>query len=199
MNKEFDNNGYVDLGLPSGTLWATCNIGASKPSDLGQYFQWGDTKGYAKYQVGKNKVFNWHYYKYGKFPNFTKYTKEGDTLELEADAANINMKGDWHMPTPQQIRELIDNTISTWATLNGVNGRLFTSKKHSSKSIFFPASGFAYCGLIMKTTSYGVIWSNSLSTDIVSSGLCLAFDSNDARLLSGYSRYYGFSIRGVIG
>lgn len=57
MDKEINNNGYeyVDLGLPSGTLWATCNVGASKPSDYGLYFQWGDTIGYPKDQIGKDK------------------------------------------------------------------------------------------------------------------------------------------------
>mgnify|MGYP006344793279 FL=1 len=92
---------YVDLGLPSGTLWAIMNVGAKKPSDFGLYFQWGDTKGYSKEQVGEGKEFNWKDYKWnpscdGK--TFTKYASIGTSLSLEDDAAHFNMGGDWHMP-----------------------------------------------------------------------------------------------------
>ena len=135
MDKDINNNGhdYVDLGLPSGTLWATMNVGADKPSDSGLYFQWGDTKGYTKEQVGKDKQFNWANYKWsvnGSSSNFSKYATKGATLELEDDAANANMGGDWHIPTPGQIKELINtaNTTNTWTTQDGVNGRLLTSK-----------------------------------------------------------------------
>ena len=112
MEKKINNNGfeYVDLGLPSGTLWATMNVGASKPSDAGLYFQWGDTKGYTKGQVGKDKQFasDWSDYKFGASPNFTKYNTAGASLRKLDDAAHVNMGGDWHMPTPTQIRELLE-------------------------------------------------------------------------------------------
>ena len=122
----------MDLGLPSGTLWATMNVGASKPSDYGLYFQWGDTSGYTAAQVGtgdgqKKFASDWSDYKWGVNPNFTKYTTTGATLELKDDAAHANMGGYWHMPTPTQINELISNTTNTWTTQDGVNGRLFTS------------------------------------------------------------------------
>ena len=112
---------YVDLNLPSGTLWATCNVGANNPSDAGLYFQWGDTQGYAASQVGAGSgqhkfASDWSDYKWGKNPNFTKYTTPGATLELEDDAAHVNMGGDWHMPTPEQIKELLDNTNIVWTT-----------------------------------------------------------------------------------
>ena len=87
---EINNNGfdYVDLCLPSGTLWATYNVGASRPSDYGLYFQWGDTKGYTKAQVGivdgkKNFALDWSDYKWGSEPNFSNYTAAGETLKLE--------------------------------------------------------------------------------------------------------------------
>ena len=98
MNEILNNNGYgyVDLGLPSKTLWATCNIGADKPSDFGLYFQWGDTVGYAKDQIGKDKQFNLANYKWnpsGDGKTFTKYNKTDskNVLDLEDDAANANM------------------------------------------------------------------------------------------------------------
>ena len=205
--KEINNNGYdyVDLGLPSGTLWATCNVGASKPSDYGLYFQWGDTKGYTKGQVGrcdgkKNFASYWSDYKFGAYPNYSKYTTAGAILELEDDAANANMGGSWHMPTPTQIRELINtaNTTSTWMTQDGVNGRLFTSKTDNSKSIFFPAAGYAWDGSVQGSGDCGYVWSSMLYTGGVGGGQGLSFGSGDVDLSGGY-RCVGLSVRGVIG
>ena len=203
MDKDINNNGYdyVDLGLPSGTLWATCNVGASKPTDYGLYFQWGDTKGYTKDQVGKDKRFIWSDYKWsinGSDSNFSKYTTGNARLELEDDAAHVNMGGDWHTPTPTQIQELLDNTTTTWTTLDDVNGRLFTSKKNFSKSIFIPAAGDAWKVLIECNGIYGSIWSSMLSVIYVNGGQYLSFSSRDTGLGS-YVRRIGFPVRGVIG
>ena len=204
MNEILNNNGYdyVDLGLTSGTIWATCNIGADKPSDFGLYFQWGDTVGYAKHQIGKDKQFNLANYKLnpsGDGNAFTKYNKTDNknVLDLEDDAANANMGGDWHIPSPTQIQELIDNTTSDWATQDGVNGRLFTSKKNG-KSIFIPAAGGAWDGSLYNSGGYGYVWSSVLSAGYVDVGQYLNFVSDDA-CLNGYNRYGGFSVRGVIG
>ena len=205
MEKNINNNGfeYVDLGLPSGTKWATMNVGASKPSDAGLYFQWGDTVGYTAEQVGTGdgqKKFDsdWNDYKWGKSPNFTKYTTTGATLDLEDDAAHVHMGGSWHMPTPDQIQELLNNTTNTWTTQDGVNGRLFTSKKDPSKSIFIPAAGFAWDGSVRVSGDYGGVWYAMLDTDDVIGGQLLDFDSGDVYL--DYSgRYVGLSVRGVVG
>lgn len=204
--KHINNNGfdYVDLGLPSGTLWATCNVGASKPSDAGLYFQWGDTQGYTKEQIGifdeqKEFALDFVDYKFGKnFKNFTKYTTTSATLDLEDDTAHIHMGGDWHMPTPTQIQELIDNTTNTWTAQDGVNGRLFTSKSDSSRSIFVPAAGCAYYGSVYFSGSYGSVWSSVLDTVYVGYGQGLYFDSSSA-CLGYYYRCNGCSVRGVIG
>jgi len=205
MNKEINSNGfgYIDLGLPSGTLWATCNVGASKPSDVGLYFQWGDTSGYTADQVGKDKQFTWNDYKFsidGSSSNFSKYTTKGATLELEDDAAHVNMGGEWHMPTPDQIKELINtaNTTSTWTTQDGVNGRLFTSKKDTSKSIFIPAGGWAWNGSVYLSGVCGFVWSSMLNTSDVNGGQLLSFNLYAAYLYD-YCRDNGFSVRGVIG
>ena len=201
--KEINANGYpyIDLGLPSDTLWATCNVGASKPSECGMYFQWGDSKGYTKEQLGKDKMFTWSDYKFrrdGSFSNFSKYTTAGKSLELADDAANANMGGDWHMPTPEQCQELIDNTTSEWTTQDGVNGRLFTSKKDFSKSIFIPAAGDAWDGSLSDRGAYGSVWSSMLSASNVNYGQSLYFYSDSAYLNYG-NRINGFSVRGVIG
>ena len=206
MDKVINNNSYdyVDLGLPSGTLWATCNVGASKPSDAGLYFQWGDTVGYTAAQVGtgdgkKKFATDWSDYKWGKSPNFTKYTTTGATLDLEDDAAHANMGGDWHMPTPTQISELLDNTTNAWTTQDGVNGRLFTSKKDGTKSIFIPAAGVAWDGSVQGSGGYGYVWSSMLSAGNVGSGQGLSFNSGNVYLRNRSIRCNGLSVRGVVG
>ena len=204
MDKGINNNGYdyVDLDLPSGTLWATMNVGASKPSDCGLYFQWGDTQGYTAEQVGigegqKKFALDWSDYKFGVYPNYSKYTTPGVTLGLEDDAAHINMGGDWHIPTPEQISELLDNTTNAWTTQDGINGRLFTSKKDGSKSIFIPAAGYACGGSFSGVGDEAVVWASVLNTDDVYNGQYLYFNSDSANLFN-INRYYGFSVRGVI-
>lgn len=115
-----NNNGhdYVDLGLPSGLLWATKNIGADKPEDAGLYFQWGDTQGYRAEQVGSEegqKYFYWSDYKFSignSSANFSKYNASDSktVLDPEDDAAHINMGGNWRMPTFEEWKELFMNT-----------------------------------------------------------------------------------------
>lgn len=205
MEKEkINNNGYeyVDLELPSGTLWAACNVGADSSSDYGLYFQWGDIKGYTKEQVRKDNQFTWKDYKYsinGSDTIFSKYTTIGSTLDLEDDAAHVNMGGDWHIPTPTQIKELIDNTISEWTKQNGINGRLFKSKKDASKSIFIPAAGSSWYGLVSNSGRYGNVWSSVLNTCSFRSGQYLYFYQESAFLSYSYFRCDGLSVRGVIG
>ena len=200
-NKKINNNGFnfVDLGLPSGTLWATMNVGASKPSDSGLYFQWGDVQGYKAEQVGKGegkKAFIWADYKWNASKGFTKYNTAGESLKLADDAANANMGGSWHMPTPTQIQELINETTNTWTTQDNVNGTLFTSK--NGKSIFIPAAGYASDGSLHDGGSEADVWSSMLSASSVYVGRYLYFGSSGVSL-NKYYRYSGFSVRGVIG
>ena len=207
MEKEINNNGhpYVNLELPSGTLWSTCNVGADNPSEAGLYFQWGDTVGYSIDQVGierGQKEFSWADYKFSKDRNgskFSKYKTNRATLDLEDDAAHVNMGGDWHMPSPKQIKELIDNTISEWTKQDGINGRLFKSKKDSSKSIFIPAAGSSWYGLVSNSGRYGNVWSSMLNTCSFRSGQYLYFYQEFAFLSYSYFRCDGLSVRGVIG
>lgn len=202
MNKEINSNGYeyVNLGLPSGTLWATCNVGASKPSESGLYFAWGETQGYTIDQVGKDKQFNWANYKWnpsGDGKTFTKYTTKNATLELEDDAAHANMGGNWHMPSPRQCKELIDNTTSELSNMYGVGGMKFISKKDKSKFIFFPLIGYAINSSIHNSGRYGYIFASTLKRNgygrVFSFGLGYPYSGNKGL------RYYGFSVRGVIG
>lgn len=216
MNKDFNNTngfGYVDLDLPSKTLWATCNVGADKPSDFGLYFQWGDVQGYTSDQIGlgdRQKKFasDWSDYKWFRNDAFTryrnafiKYKNSGlvlDILDLDDDAANINMGGDWHMPSPEQIQELIDNTTNKWTILDRIRGVEFTSKKDSSKSIFIPAAGFAWNSLVLDTGNCGILWASELSINTIYYGKYLYFNSEHTKLSDGF-RNDGLSVRGVIG
>ena len=207
LGKQIDANGYeyVDLGLPSGTLWATMNVGAKKASDAGLYFQWGDTQGYTAEQVGisegqKKFAEDESDYKFGVYPNYSKYTTPGATLELEDDAAHAIMGGSWHIPTPTQFQELLNTAYTTneWTTQDGVNGRLFTSKKDRTKSIFIPAAGGAWDGSVRYRGDGGGVWSSLLSTGSVGGGQGLCFGSGGAGLY-GNSRCGGLSVRGVVG
>lgn len=109
---------YVDLGLPSGNLWAKCNIGASSEEEAGLYFQWGDTQGYTAEQVGSEegqKAFSWTDYKFsidGSDSNLSKYNASDSktVLDSEDDAAHVNMGGNWRMPTLEEYKELLFNT-----------------------------------------------------------------------------------------
>lgn len=187
---------YVDLGLPSGTLWATMNVGASKLSDYGLYFQWGDTIGYTADQVGKDKRFDWDNYKFsidGK-EIFSKYG--APVLQLEDDAAHVNMGGNWHIPTSDQLYELINNADYKFTTLDGVGGMTFTSKNDSSKSIFFPAAGGALNGSVIKSGEGVAIWLDRIDSN--DNGSCIYVDTS-GNTRTELQRYYGLPIRGVIG
>ena len=115
-----DTNGheYVDLGLPSGNLWAKYNVGATSEEEAGLYFQWGDTQGYTAEQVGDGeglKAFSWDDYKWsvdGSSSNFSKYNASDNktVLDPEDDAAHVNMSGNWRMPTFEECKELYLNT-----------------------------------------------------------------------------------------
>lgn len=117
---------YVDLGLPSGTLWATMNVGASSEKDAGLYFAWGETQGYAASQVGTGegqKAFSWSDYALTEDSGSTmsKYNASDNktNLELTDDAAHVNWGGDWHMPNRAQCIELFKETKNGFVTNAG--------------------------------------------------------------------------------
>ena len=201
---ETNGHDYVDLGLPRGALWATMNVGASKPSDYGLYFQWGDTQGYTVAQVGtgnRQKKFasDWSDYKWGVAPDFTKYTYQPYMLDLEDDAAHVYMGGDWHMPSYEQISDLIDYTTTAWTTSDGVSGMTFTSKKDDSKSIFIPAAGYAWGGSVYDSNRNGNVWSSMMFGFGGGPVRYISCHSYGAEPSNGYAKCAGLSIRGVIG
>lgn len=136
-----DNVEYVDLGLPSGNLWAKCNLGASAPEEYGDYYAWGETKPKQEYTYPNHK-----WYKEGApSQGFTKYNNEDGKLSLEDedDAVIQNIGNGWRTPTLADFRELTNQKYTTIkkTTLNGVAGYQITSKRNK-KSIFIPFAGF---------------------------------------------------------
>ena len=190
---------YVDLGLPSGTLWATMNVGATSPEDYGDYFAWGETVPKAKY--------DWSTYKWcnGSITTLTKYcinSYYGDVdnktvLDLSDDAANANWGGYWRMPTNAEQDELSNTSYTTWTwtTLNGVKGCKVTSKINGN-SIFLPAAGYRV-SYLNDAGSYGYYWGSLLYTDCSDIAYRLSFGSSSVGS-SFSSRCYGRSVRPVM-
>lgn len=202
-------NGYefVDLGLPSGTLWATKNIGANTPTEPGLYFPWASTTGY------KNATEHKFDFSEGNTPyidntKIYKYQAKGDTnagvhdnkleLGIEDDAAAFNMGGDWRMPSKAQFEELNNNTDKSWTTIDGVNGYKLTSKKNSDLFIFIPAAGYCNESSLNLVGSSGYVWSRSLRIGVSRHAHGLGFGSGSFIPPNYDYRCYGFSVRGVL-
>lgn len=194
---------YVDLGLPSGTLWATCNIGATSPEDYGDYFAWGESEGYYS---GKT-TFDWTTYKWckGSHNTLTKYCGRSDygyegftdelaELELEDDAAYVNWGSDWRMPSIEQFSELINSSYTTkeWTTQNGVKGYMITSKTNGY-SIFLPASGSRHGSSPFNSDYQCYYLARSYSPDLPDFVRHLGNFGTSV----GFPRCYGLSVRPV--
>ena len=188
VNGQENGFDYADLGLPSGTLWATCNVGSTSPEQAGLYFAWGETTGFTAEQVENGER---------SFDSASYITSAISTdLTLEQDAAHVNLGGNWRMPTKAECQELIDNTTQTWTNDyngTGVAGKVFTSKVNG-KSVFFPAAGDCGNSSVVGVGSYGRCWSASWGTS--SNAWELDFNSG-SQYLDSRSRYCGFSVRGV--
>lgn len=199
---------YVEIG---GLKWATMNIGASKPSDYGLYFAWGDTQGYTAKQVGSGegqKYFGWADYKYVNGTSesgdtgMAKYNETDGKTILEAvdDAAVANWGGSWRMPTTAEFQALGAAVNTAWTQVNNVYGMLCTDKTDSSKTLFFPAAGYCEYGSVVGVGDYGGYWSSSLDFGSRHEAKDLAFDSSSAYWgIISYNRYGGFSVRPVVG
>ena len=185
------NHEYVDLGLS--VKWATCNVGATKPEEYGDYFAWGETE--------PNTTYYWSTYKYcnGSSSSLTKYCTNSSygtvdnktTLDLSDDAARANWGGSWRMPTKAEQDELRNNCTWTWTTQNGVNGYKVTGT--NGNSIFLPAADYRYGSSFSSAGSAGFYWSSSLDTDDPDIAYELTFHSGNV-YWNGYSRVYGQSV-----
>ena len=196
-NSKFINgHKFVDLGLPSGLLWAETNIGAETADDDGYYYAWGETsiKGF----------YNWDSYKYGtSLYNFTKYNSSDGktTLDSEDDAAYVNWGYSCRMPTRKEFAELLDKDncywISSQTTSSGVyiKGYQVISVKNGN-SIFLPASGYLYLGTLCEHGTVGGYWSSTLDSGNSNDAYDLFFSSSSHRQ-HGTDRFYGRTVRPV--
>lgn len=186
-----DNNHphQIDLGLPSGTKWACCNVGASTPEGYGGYYAWGETK--------EKKVYDWSTYIHCDGSKGTYHNLGRDIAGTKYDVAHVKWGGDWHMPTLTQIEELFDNTTSKWTSENGVKGRKYTGS--NGGLIFLPAAGFRCDSEHYRVGEGGKYRSSSLNESTECNG-CIAwslgfFSSYDHRVYD--HRECGSSVRPV--
>ena len=190
---------YVDLGLS--VKWATCNIGASKPEEYGDYFAWGETSTKSTYDWSTYKYCNGDYDLLTKYCNNSSYGNNGFTdnktqLELSDDAARANWGGNWRIPTKEEWSELENNCTWIWTTLGDIKGYKVTSKKNSN-SIFLPAAGYRGDSL-SDADSSGNYWSSSLSTGSTSDAWVAYFYSLSADTGDPVTpRNLGLSVRPV--
>ena len=179
---------YVDLGLPSGLKWATCNVGANSPEQAGLYFAWGETTGFTGEQCTSGvRAFD--------EASYTASAISTD-LTLAQDAAHVNLGGTWRMPTKDEYQELLDNCDAVWTddyNGTGVAGRVFTSKVNGN-SVFFPAAGLCTGSSMNGVGSLGYDWSASWDSEFYA--WFLLFYSGTQDMHYG-SRFFGFSVRGV--
>ena len=194
-----DEHEWVDLGLPSGTLWATCNVGADSPEEYGDYFAWGET--------APKEYYSWNTYKWcnGSNDTMTKYCTDssyGDSgftddktdLDLDDDAAYVNWGPSWRMPSLEQQQELVDNCTWTWANYNGVNGYMVAGP--NGNTLFLPASGRRWGGAL-DTGKNGFYWSRALRADNSRYAYILNFISGNVYWGKSNYRYDGFAVRAV--
>ena len=196
-NTYINGHEYVDLGLSSGTKWATCNVGASKPEEYGGYYAWGETE--------EKDDYTWETYKWcdGDEYSLTKYCTDSyygkidnrTVLAPEDDVAHVKWGGTWRMPTIEEIKELQNECTWQWTSRRGVDGyRVIGS---NGKSIFLPAAGY-HLGTLYFSGSYGYYWSSSL----YSASACAYNLGFEGGYFAWYGnsdapRYYGCSVRPV--
>ena len=188
----------IDMGLPSGTKWACCNVGASAPQDKGGYYAWGETEESAAYNADTYLYYN----------SKNGWIHIGDDISgTEYDVARAKWGAPWRMPSLDEMKELRDKCAHEWTRLNGVNGIHVTGP--NGNSVFLPAAGNRWGENLYSDGSYGCYWSGTLDTgkknnessgnseNSMSNTYGLGFDPNGWYWGSYYGRYYGFSVRPV--
>ena len=188
-----NNHEYVDLGLPSGLLWATCNVGAETPEAYGNYYAWGETTTKSSYSTSNCPT---NVLSISQLQSHGYIDSEGN-LTAQHDAATANWGGDWRMPTEAEQEELLNNCTWTWTTQNGVNGYKVTSKVNSNY-IFLPVAGYRYGSSLYNAGSYGYYWSSAPSEGYTDYAYGLNFGS-DMHNMVDMVRCNGRSVRPVSG
>ena len=190
---------YVDLGLPSGIMWATCNVGATKPEEYGGYYAWGETSTKSEYNDG-----NYKWESLSKTTKYCLYSNHGEFdgkmhLEPGDDVANVKWGGSWRMPLKDDMNELRYYCTWEWTSLNGVEGCRVTGP--NGNSIFLPAAGMCWqyghtnegklCYWIGTVLEYRGEYSECAYA------YCLSFGSDTAHRMSADGRYRARTVRPV--
>ena len=182
---------YVDLGLPSGLKWATCNVGANKPEDYGDYFAWGET-------MTKETYTEYNCPTYGLSKSELQsqgYVDSEGNITSQYDTARAKWGGKWRMPTKAELQELLDKCTWTWMSQNGIDGCKVTGP--NGNSIFLPAPGYRYRSSLYRAGDEGYYWSSSPR---VNSYGAYSLYFNGTGILSpqgGNNRNCGYSVRCV--
>ena len=181
----------IDMGLPSGTKWACCNVGADKPEADGHYYSWGE--------IQTKNTYNWDTYEYGYYnfdEDWSHLVNIGSNIGgTRYDAATVQWGESWRMPTKKQYVELIENTNPTWTTQNDRKGFLFTSSNGST--LFLPASGYYGDSEVHQYEYYGNYWTSVLYDAVPAYAHVLYFQPNKIEKDKIAVRYYGLPVRPV--
>lgn len=190
---------YVDLGLPSGLLWARGNIvkvddsyTIGEPTDYGCYFSWGNIDGHNAtegYDFGTSKS--------GPYASTPGALVNANIASNDSahDAALACLGSPWHMPTKDDYKELYDNTDRVWTTIDGFNGWMFMKKADHSVYVFFPATGFCRGTIVNEVGTHGYSWSASWRSDNYEYGM--GFNSSLVIPENSYDRFLGLPVRAV--
>ena len=173
---------WVDLGLPSGLKWATCNVGASQPHGYGNYYAWGETTTKTSYDQSNSVTYG---QQINDFSGNATY-----------DAARANWRSTWRMPTKAEMLELLNNCTWTWTSQSGVTGYKVTGS--NGNSIFLPAAGDCDGSSRYYVGEYGYYWSSTPSANesYTHGAYSLYFGSGDHSVY-WYNRNYGLTVRPV--
>ena len=199
-------DGFIDFGLPSGTLWSTKNIGATngntKESWYGNYYAWGELETKEVYDWTKYKYAKGNYDKLTKYCNNSNYGNNGFTDEITRlvpkDDVATQTNSAWRMPTKEDFEELIAGTTNSWVTdykgISGLNGQVFTGI--NGNTLFIPAAGDCYGSDFSKVGSDCCLWSSSLDLDYPYCAYYLSFYSGSI-YMSSRNRCNGLSVRPI--
>ena len=179
----------IDLGLKSGTKWASFNVGATKPEEYGEHFAWGET------EKKKDGYYDWNTYIHCDGSEETCHDLGSDISGTQYDVAHVRYGSNWQMPTQEQFEELLASCNLEWTTLNGIRGYKFKSK-YNGNSIFLPAAGDRKKDEFCDVGSHGAYWYSSRVSSKLYQAFELYFSSGNADTYS-YNRNFGMSIRAV--
>ena len=200
QGNELNGHEYVDLGLPSGTLWATCNVGSEMPEDYGGYYAWGETE--------PKELYDWKSYQYGRFIHeryeLNKYCTDSayglngfvdnlTVMEPDDDVAWTCWGEGWRIPTIGEWEELFLNTTGVWTTLNDVKGWRCTAS--NGNSLFLPAAGYWWDDAF--NADLGLYWSRTINKEFPYRAWGFHFNCDSSHLCGSSDRNRGQTVRAV--